>query len=372
MADFVPVNEPLLKGNELTYLRECIETGWISSQGPFVSRLEEELAALVGRKYGIAVCNGSAALDVAVAALGIGPGDEVILPSLTIISCAAAVVRAGATPVVVDSDAATWNMDAAQVEAAVTSRTKAIMAVHTYGLPVDLSPLLKLSKQYDIALIEDAAEAIGLRYNDRPCGGFGEISTFSFYPNKHITTGEGGMVLTDDASTAERCRNLRNLCFGREDRFIHEELGWNFRMSNLQAAVGVAQLERLDTHMALKRDIAGFYNEAFEGIPGLQLPLPQTDYARNCYWVYGLVFDPEKTVSRDRASKELRARGIGTRDFFWPMHEQPALTRRGLFANYSCPTAEYLARNGLYIPSGLGITPENLERVSEAVLSIVT
>src|SRR5438874_2390270 len=225
--EFIPVNQPLLDGNEKKYLSECIETGWISSEGPFVRRLEEEVATRVGRRYGVAVCNGSAALDVAVAALRLKPGDEVILPTFTIISCAAAVIRAGATPVVVDADAATWNMDVQQLRGRITPRTRAVMVVHTYGLPVEMDPVLKLTKQHGLSLIEDAAEVIGQTYNGKPCGSFGEISTLSFYPNKHITTGEGGMLLTNDAQLAERCRSLRNLCFQKE-RFVHEELGWNF------------------------------------------------------------------------------------------------------------------------------------------------
>ncbi|MHC5714786.1 MAG: DegT/DnrJ/EryC1/StrS family aminotransferase, partial [Nostoc sp.] len=242
----IPVNQPLLNGNEKKYLLQCIETGWISSEGPFVKQLEQEFAARVGRKYGIAVSNGSVALDAAVAALGISQGDEVILPTFTIISCAAAIVRAGAVPVIVDSDPVTWNMDVSQMEAKITSRTKAIMIVHIYGLPVDVDPIQDLADKYGLYIIEDAAEMHGQTYKGRSCGSFGNISTFSFYPNKHITTGEGGIIVTNDAHLAERCQSLRNLCFQPQKRFVHEELGWNMRMSNLQAALGVAQLERLD------------------------------------------------------------------------------------------------------------------------------
>ena len=263
----IPVNEPLLDGNEKKYLAECIDTGWISSEGPFVGEFEKRFAARVGRQYGIAVCNGSVALDVAVAALGIGPGDEVILPSFTIISCAAAIVRAGATPVVVDSDPLTWNMDVARLAKKITPQTRAIMVVHIYGLPVDMDPVLELAARHDLKIIEDAAELIGQNYRGKPCGSFGDISTFSFYPNKHITTGEGGMVMTNDGALAERCRSLRNLCFQPGKRFEHEELGWNFRMSNLQAALGLAQLERLDEFVERKRSIGRRYNKLL-GEPG--------------------------------------------------------------------------------------------------------
>ena len=248
------MNEPLLNGNEKKYLAECIDTGWISSEGPFVRRLEEGVARRVGRRYGIAVCNRSAALELAVAALKLGPEDEIILPTFAIISCAAAIVRAGATPVVVDADPRTWNMDVNQVADRITPRSRAIMVVHIYGLPVDMDPIVALAAKHGLKIIEDAAEVLGQGYNGRPCGSFGDISILSFYPNKHLTTGEGGIVLVDDLALAERCRSLRNLCF-QEKRFVHEELGWNFRMSNLQAAVGVAQLERLEEFVQRKRQM---------------------------------------------------------------------------------------------------------------------
>lgn len=368
----IPVNEPLLNGNEKQYLIECIETGWISSEGPFVERLETELAARVGRRYGIAVCNGTAALEVAVAALGLGPGDEVILPTFTIISCAAAIVRAGATPVVVDSDPRTWNMAVAQVAAAITPRTRAIMVVHIYGLPVDMDPLLALAAQHGLAVIEDAAEMHGQTYRGRPCGSLGTLSTFSFYPNKHITTGEGGMVLTDDPALAERCRSLRNLCFQPQRRFVHEELGWNYRMSNVQAALGVAQLERLDEFVARKRRMGARYTELLADLPGLELPLAVTEYAENIYWVYGLVLSDDLPYDAAEAMRRLGAQRIGTRPFFWPMHEQPVLRRMGLFEGVRCPVAERLARRGFYLPSGLALTDDQLERVAAAVRAILS
>jgi perosamine synthetase len=367
----IPVNEPLLDGNEQRYLQQCIETGWISSEGPFVGRLETGLAARVGRRYGIAVCNGTAALEVAVAALGLGPGDEVILPAFTIISCAAAIVRAGATPVLVDSDPRTWNMAVAQVAAAVTPRTRAIMVVHIYGLPVDMDPLLALAARHGLAVIEDAAEMHGQTYRGRPCGSLGTLSTFSFYPNKHITTGEGGMVLTDDPALAERCRSLRNLCFQPQRRFVHEELGWNYRMSNVQAALGVAQLERLDEFVARKRRMGARYTELLADLPGLELPLAATDYAENIYWVYGVVLSDDLPFDAAEAMRRLGAQRIGTRPFFWPMHEQPVLRRMGLFEGVRCPVAERLARRGFYVPSGLALTDDQLERVAVAVRAVL-
>jgi perosamine synthetase len=371
MTEPIPVNQPLVDGNEKRYLNECIDTGWISSEGPFIKRFEEEFAARVARKHGIAVSNGSVALDVAVAALGMGAGDEVILPAFTIISCAAAIVRAGAVPVVVDSNPQTWNMDVSQLEAKITPRTKAIMVVHIYGLPVDMEPLLELAEKYGLRVIEDAAEMHGQTYKGKPCGSFGDISTFSFYPNKHITTGEGGMVVTDDDQLAERCRSLRNLCFQPQRRFVHEELGWNFRMTNLQAALGVAQLERLDEFVARKRHMGRRYTELLADIPGLELPLERTDYAENIYWVYGIVVKDEVLFDAAEAMQRLSERKIGTRPFFWPMHEQPVFHKMGLFKGESHPVAERMARRGFYIPSGLALTDEQIERVADAVKEVL-
>ncbi|MBC8427147.1 MAG: DegT/DnrJ/EryC1/StrS family aminotransferase [Deltaproteobacteria bacterium] len=367
----IPVSTPVVSGNEIKYLQECIETNWISSEGPFVKKLEEQFAERVGKKHGIAVCNGSAALEVAVAALGIGPGDEVILPTFTIISCAAAIVRAGAVPVLVDCEAKTWNMNVQQIESKITSKTKAIMVVHIYGLPVDMDPVLELGQKYGLKIIEDAAEGHGLEYKSKPCGSFGDISTFSFYPNKLITTGEGGMVLTDSDYLSDRCRSLRNLCFQTDKRFIHEELGWNFRMSNVQAALGVAQLERLDESVSQKRKIGKQYTELLSGIPNVQLPKPKTSYAENIYWVYGIVMGSRITFDAKHAMEQLTQRGIGTRPFFWPIHEQPGLKKMGLFKGEQHPVSEKIARRGFYVPSGLNLSDDQLEYVARVVKEVV-
>lgn len=367
----VPVNQPLLDGREREYLLACIDTGWISAEGPFIAEFEHNFAARVGRKYGIAVTNGSAALDAAVAALGLGPGDEVIMPSFTIISCAAAVVRAGALPVLVDSDPITWNMDISVLEQRLTPRTRAIMPVHTYGLPVDMDPIMRIAERHRIAVIEDAAEMHGQTYRGRPCGSFGELSTFSFYPNKHLTTGEGGMIVTNDAQLAARCRSLRNLCFKPEQRFVHDELGWNFRMTNLQAALGLAQLERLDEFVPKKRATGALYTELLRDLDQLQLPLPRTDYADNIYWVYGVILNDSVKFDAKEAMRKLAAHGIGTRPFFWGMHEQPVFQRQGHFAGEHYPVAENLARRGFYLPSGLAITSEQIHRSASAVREIL-
>jgi perosamine synthetase len=370
MSDFIPVNEPLLDGNEKKYLLECIETGWISSEGPFIKKFEQNFATRVGRKHGIAVTNGTAAIDAAVDALGIGKGDEVIMPTFTIISCIMQIVRCGARPVLVDSDPITWNMDVKQIEAKITTRTKAIMVVHIYGLPVDMQPVLDIAKRYGLKIIEDAAQMHGQTCNGKPCGSFGDISTFSFYPNKHITTGEGGMIVTDDDELAETCRSLRNLCFQPKKRFVHERLGWNLRMTNIQAALGLAQLERLDEFVKRKRSMGARYTELLSGVLGIQLPLVRTDYADNIYWVYGMVLDDALGFVAVEAMKRLAAKGVGTRPFFYPMHMQPVLRKLGLFEGEVYPVAERLASQGFYVPSGMSLT-DNLVVLAAYALSDV-
>jgi perosamine synthetase len=370
--DFIPVSMPLLDGNEKKYLNECVDSGWISSEGPFVKRFEQEFSKLSGRKHGIAVCNGSTALDLALAALEIGHGDEVILPTFTIISCSAAVVRAGAKPVLVDCNPWTWNMDVERIEEKISCRTKAIMAVHTYGLPVDMDPVFALCQRYGLKIIEDAAEAHFLKYKGKLCGSLGDISTFSFYPNKLITTGEGGMLLTDDDDIAERCRSFRNLCFQPNRRFVHEKLGWNFRMSNIQAALGVAQLERVSFLVKRKKYIGQRYTSLLKDIKNIQLPLTETIYAKNNYWVYGILIKENAGLNAKEAMKQLAESKIGTRPFFWPMHKQPVFQKMHLFHGVSCPVSENLSINGFYIPSGLALSETEIEFVAQKIHQIFT
>lgn len=365
------VNEPVLNGNEKKYINECIDTNWISFEGPFVKRFEEGIAALTNRKYGIAVSNGSVAIDTVIIALEIGEGDEVIMPDFTIMSCAAPIVRVGAKPVLIDADPFTWNMKVEDIEAKISERTKAIMVVHIYGLPVDMDPVLELAKKYNLAIIEDAAEMHGQMYKGRPCGSFGTISTFSFYPNKHITCGEGGMVVTDDERLAERCQLARNLFFSPKKRYVHEELGYNFRMTNLQAAIGCAQLERIDETVVIKRHIGHLYNELLKDVEGIQKPVDKTDYADNIYWVYGIVLDDRIKIDAEEFMKRLGAEGIGCRGFFWGMHEQPVFKKMGLFEGEQYPNSERLARRGFYIPSGLNLTDDDQEYVVEKVKKIL-
>ncbi|MBN1569588.1 MAG: DegT/DnrJ/EryC1/StrS family aminotransferase [Acidobacteria bacterium] len=374
----IPVNEPLLGERELEYVTECVQTGWISSAGRFIEEFEEKWAAYCGMKYGIAVSNGTTALQVAVRCLDLKPGDEVIMPTFTIISCAMAIVESGGVPVLVDSDPRTLCMDVSQVESKITPRTRAIMPVHIYGHPVDMDPLLALADKYRLAIVEDAAEVHGAEYLSqrsgnriwRRCGGMGEISAFSFYANKLITTGEGGMVLTSDPRYAEKARSLRNLCFKSERRFYHTELGYNYRLTNLQAALGLAQLERFDEIIAKKRWIGQAYTECLKNIEVLQLPVEEP-WARQVYWMYGLVLDESTNMDAVEFAKRLLALGVQTRPFFLGMHEQPVFLEQGLFRGEQYPVAERVARQGLYLPTGLALTEMQLEQCCEVVRNVL-
>lgn len=368
--EFIPVNSPDLSGNERKYLIECIESGWISSEGPFVKKFEDAYAKFVGRTYAIAVSNGTAAIDIAISSLGIQEGDEVIVPAFTIISCINQILRVGATPIFVDADQNTWNMNVDLVESLITTKTKAIMVVHTYGLPVDMDPISSLARKYGLHIIEDAAEAHGLTYRHKLCGSFGTISTMSFYANKHLTTGEGGMITTDSMELAQRCRSLRNLCFQPEARFIHEEIGWNYRMTSMQAALGLAQLERTSEILATKKKMGHSYNLAFRNSELFQLPIESTDYAENNYWVYGLVSKCPSRLSGLQARKLLEVNGVGTRPFFYPLCDQPVLKRYGIDSEGLCPVARNLYENGFYLPSGTALTEAQIQQIIGKVLNV--
>lgn len=360
---FIAVNTPLFNGNEKKYLNECIDTGWISSEGAFVTRFEAAFSNYCNREFGIAVANGSAALDIAVKAAGIVEGDEVIMPTFTIICPAFSVIKLGGIPVYVDSDAQTWNMDVEAIEQKITSKTKAIIVVHIYGLPTNMDKVMALAKKYQLVVIEDAAEMHGQTYKGQKCGSFGDISCFSFYANKLITTGEGGMVVCNDEAIANKCRQYRNLSFiADKRRFIHEETGWNYRMTNMQAAVGLAQLEQVDSFIKRKKDIGKFYQNELQFLIkyGFQLPIEKTDYGENIYWVFGLIAPSEK--EKNKVVAYFQEQNIGTRPFFWCMHEQPIYASSDA-SKQSFPVAEKMARQGFYIPSGLGITENELDKV---------
>ncbi len=369
----IPINEFHLTGNETKYLKECVETGWVSSEGPFVRRFESEFASFVGRRYGIAVCNGTAALETALFALGVSDGDEVIMPSFTIISCAIACLRLGAKPVLIDIEPENCTMDVDQIEGRITTRTKVIMPVHIYGNPVDMDKLLDLAAKYNLKVLVDFAEAQGTLYCSEKkggkwlqCGSMGDIAATSFYANKIITTGEGGMVVTNNEEYANKAKAYRNLCFGSEERFSHEDLGYNFRMSNLQAAVGVARLEQINKFVETKRRLADYYKKQLEGIKKIRF-ITEKSNARSVYWVYAIQLKPEYGIEAKELMQRLKKYKIETRPFFKGMHLQLALIKRGLFKGESYPNTDNAYKYGLYLPSGLALTEKQIDEIVAAL-----
>jgi perosamine synthetase len=365
----IPVCEPVIGEQELRYVTDCVETNWISSRGKYVTEFENRFSAYCGATEGIATTNGTTALHLALATLKVGPGDEVILPAFTMMATAFAVMYCGARPVLVDADPETWNMDPTLIAEKITGKTRVILPVHIYGHPCDMDPIRELAEDHRAVVVEDAAEAHGAEYRGRRAGGIGQIGCFSFYANKIITTGEGGMVVTSDTALAKRARALKDLAFDPEKRFLHTDVGFNYRMTNIQAAIGLAQLERIDTFVAARRATAQRYTALLGDLPGLRLPV-EKPWARNVYWMYGIVAGKGAPVSRDRLAGLLAARGVETRTFFVPVHQQPVCRRRGLFRDECYPVAEELGRNGLYLPSGSGLTGEEIEFTSRCLHGI--
>ncbi len=376
----IPVNEPMLVEDDIRNVMDCVRSGWVSSSGRYIEQFESEWAAACGAKYGVAVSNGTAALQIGMECLELQPGDEVIVPTFTIISCVMAIVRAGASPVLVDSEPRTWCIDVERIEAQITARTRVIMPVHVYGHPADMDRITQLAHKYGLRVFEDAAEVHGAEYLSgrdsgnptwRRCGGIGDLAAFSFYANKLITTGEGGMVVTCDNVLAERLRSLRNLCFQPPRRFYHTQLGYNFRLTNLQAALGLAQVRRLASIVNRKREIARRYTQRLRKLEWLELPQEES-WARSVFWVYGMVIRDDVPLDSDGLAGRLATAGIETRPFFLGMHEQPVFHRRGLFANSSgqFPVAERLARRGLYVPAGLAVTDAQIDAVCGALEQI--
>lgn len=351
---------------ELENLRKCIQTNWVSSLGNFVSEFESEFSRYCGVKSGIATNSGTTALHLALEALGIGKGDEVVIPTFTMIATAFAVSYTGAKLVLVDSEPETWNIDLDEVQRKVSDKTKAIIVVHTYGHPVDMDPILGLQEQEGIAIVEDAAEAHGAEYKGRKTGGIGRVGCFSLYGNKIITTGDGGMVVTDDHDLAERTRELRHFACIGDTHFLHQRIAFNYKMSNLQAAVGVAQMERLEGLIEIRRSNAKKYNDLLEDIGGLTLP-PEAEWAKNVYWMYSVLVEDDFGISRDRMIQELEKLGIETRAFFVPIHTQPCYKE---LQNDRFQIADELSRKGINLPSGSKLTEEQIEYVAESIKSL--
>ena len=362
----IDVFEPLIGEEEIEAVVAALRRGEISgSFGESIPRFEEEFAAYVGCKYGVAVSSGSTALHLAVAAAGVGPGDEVLVSASTNIATALGVVHNGAVAVPVDSEDVTWNLDLNLIEQLITPKTRAIIPVHLYGHPVDMDALMEIARRNDLIVIEDCAESHGATVRGKMTGSFGDMACFSFYANKVITTGEGGMVTTNDEGLAERLRLLRNLAFTKP-RFRHEEAGFNFRMTGYQAAMGSAQFSKIERIIAEKRRVAQTYNKHLAGVEGLQLPV-ELDWARNVYWMYAVVVKPHSGVTRNQLATYLRDNGVDTRTFFCPMNLQPCLAERPDYREVSCPVAESLWETGLYLPSTISLDEKTIEHIAATV-----
>lgn len=365
----IPVFEPVIGADEIQAVVDALRRGEISgTYGKTISQFEHEFAEYIGCNDGVAVNSGTSALQLAIAAAEIGPGDEVLVSASTNIATALGVYHNGAVPVPVDSEQRTWNMNLDLLEDLITSKTRAILPVHLYGHPVDMDRLMEIARRHNLIVIEDCAESHGATVRGRMTGHFGHMACFSFYANKVITTGEGGMIVTDDEKYAQRLRLLRNLAF-TEPRFFHKMAGYNFRMTGYAAAMGRAQLSKIEQIIQEKRRVANLYNHYLEGIPGLQLPT-ELAWAKNVYWMYALVVKPTFGITRDQLAEKLLDEGIQTRTFFCPMNQQPALQDVPGFVDIPCPVAERLWETGLYLPSSWNLSEKTIQRITDNIHSI--
>jgi|TARA_B110000211_G_C14071517_1_gene550195 perosamine synthetase len=371
---FIPVNKPIVFNDDIKMVVEVLKKKWISGDSPYVKIFESQFASFNKRKYAIAVSNGTAALEVALKSLNLQKGSEVIVPTFSIISTALCVVKNNLKPVLVDSDLINWNMIPEQIIKKINKKTKAIIITHIYGYPVDMKKILKIAKQKKIIVIEDAAEMIGQKYNGKICGSFGDISTFSFYANKHITTGEGGMILTNNRKIFKKCKSLRNLCFGvGAHRYNHDDIGWNYRMSTMQAAMGISQLKKIKYLVKRKKEIGRLYFSLLKNNRFIKIQKPSLKYADNIYWVFGVLLNPNLRLTRDKVVKKLSQKNIQTRNFFYPMHKQKIFQKLKIFSkNLKYPNSEFLSKNGFYLPSGLGITNKEIKYVCSALNLILS
>ena len=369
---FIPVNTPLINNKDALSVAKTIKSGWISSEGPSVKEFEKKIAKFLDRRFGCAVSSGTAALEIAIRSLGLNKNDEVIMPSFTIISNAMAIVKSSAKPILVDVNLNTWNIKIEDIEKKITKKTKCLMIPHIYGLANDMDKILKITKKYNLYLIEDAAEVFGLKYKNKQCGSFGDISILSFYANKHITTGEGGMLLTNNPKLNEKFKDYRNLCFGsKKNRFNHYDISWNYRYTNIQAALGLSQLKRIGKIIKKKHEIGNYYYKHFKNIKNIILQPNKLSYCKNIYWVFGIVLKKNNKNNISSVIKKLQSKNIGTRPFFWPMHKQDAFKKKNYFKNIKLSNSEFISKNGFYLPSGLGLTSKELKFVKDTVISIL-
>ena len=357
----IPVAEPILNGNELEYVTDCIKSSWISSVGRYVERFEKEFSRYCGAKFGVSTSNGTTALHLALAALGIGKGDEVIMPNLTFVATANAAVYTGAKPVFVDSEKNTWNIDADKIEEKITDKTKAITPVHLYGHPCDMDKIMKIAKKHNLFVIEDCAEAHGAEYKGKKVSSFGDAGCFSFYGNKILTTGEGGMCVTNNERLAERMKFLKDHGMSKEKRYWHPEIGYNHRMTNIQAALGVAQLEKINEIIETKRKNAALYNSLLKDVKCITLP-PEEEHAKNVYWMYSILIEEEFPITRDELMIKLKENGVDSRPFFYPMSVMPPYKSDERF-----PIAEELAKKGINLPSSVKLEIEDIKKITDVI-----
>ena len=371
--NFIPVNVPKIYKQDKINVKDCLYKGWISSEGSYVKKFERDFSKYINKKYGVAVANGTASLEIALKSLNLKKNDEVIIPSFSIISTALCVIKLGLKAVLVDCDLKNWNTKPEDIISKINNKTKVIIITHIYGFPVDIKKILNFIKNKKIKIIEDSAEMIGQDIGGKKCGSFGHISTFSFYANKHITTGEGGMILTNDKNIYNRCKSLRNLCFGKSNhsRFNHDDIGWNYRMSNLQAALGCGQLKNIKSIIKRKREIGRRYYNNLKNNKNIYIQPLKNSYSKNIYWVFGILIKKKVRLDNKKLMNYLLKKGIQSRSFFWPMHKQKIFLKMKLFANEKHPNAEFLSKKGLYLPSGLGISNKQIDIVSKTTNEIL-
>ena len=371
--NFIPVNKPLITREDLNYLNKSISKGWVSSEGPEVKRFENNFSNFIGNKYSVAVSSGTAALEIAIKSLKLKKGDEVIIPNFTIISNAMAVLKEGLNIKLVDCNIKDWNMDIIEIEKKITKKTKAIIATHIYNFPLRVDILKKICRKNKIILVEDAAEVIGQKLNNKLCGSYGDISIFSFYANKQITTGEGGMITTNSKKLYKQSKSLRNLCFGKQDRFNHEDIGWNYRMTNLQASLGVSQLKRIRSIVGRRHRVGNEYFQKLKDNKNIYIPETTRSYAKNIYWVIAFVITNKNLkIDGKKLMKMLLKYGIQTRPFFWPMHKQKVFKEKyKINTSGKYKNSEYISKYGLYLPSSLDIKSNQIKFICNKVNSIL-
>lgn len=366
----IPVNQPIITKKDALAVYKVVKRGWVSSSGLEINKFENKLKKLIGKKYCSLVSNGTAALEIAVKALNLKKNDEVIVPNFTIISNVLSILKQGLKPVFIDCDLQTWNMKIEDIEKSITQKTKAIMAVHIYGYPLEMDRLVQICKKKKLILIEDAAEMLGHSFARKMCGSYGHISTFSFYANKHITTGEGGAILTNSLRLNEKIKSLRNLSFGKVNRYNHDDIGWNYRFTNMQAALGLSQLNRIKSIIRKKIFIGKYYYSLLKNNKNIYIQKPILGKNQNIYWVVGILIKGKKKLATS-VRKRLNQLGIDSRSFFWPMHKQTVLKKIGVKFKNKFPNSEYLAKYGFYLPSGLGITKKQIRFICKNLNQIV-